>query len=170
MFIFVLFTPRDTPSMSQQLSIGYIVEWKGLTMTLKNALCCTFHILKVSPLCTCHLSVNVWLTLCECGVWVLWHAPICCASTFPLDSFFSHPLFPSCMCVTVFALHLSSISCSPTHSHIHREGRSPFAGPLQRQSPTGSSPLPATSGATASSCGKLCRMASGRTGTWAIKM
>lgn len=82
-------------------------------MTLKNALCCTFHILKVSPLCTCHLSVNVWLTLCECGVWVLWHAPICCASTFPLDSFFLTLSFPL-VCVWLCLRSISPVF----HAHL----------------------------------------------------
>lgn len=84
-------------------------------MTLKKALCCTFHILKVSPLCTCHLSVNVWLTLCECGVWVLWHAPICCASTFPLDSFFltlSFPLVCVWLCVCAPSLQYFMLTYS----------------------------------------------------------
>lgn len=37
---------------------------------------------------------------------------------------------------------------------IRREGRFPSVGRLRRPSSTGSSPQPATSGATASSCGK----------------
>lgn len=51
-----------------------------------------------------------------------------------------------------------------------RVGRSRSDGLRPKLSSTGSSPRPATCGATGSSCGKSCRMERGPTGTWPIKM
>lgn len=84
---------------------------------------------------------------------------------------FSYPLSSSRMCVILCFYSIPpSISCSPTHSHIHREEKSPFVGRLLRRLPTESSHQPVMCGATVLSCGKWCHMASGRTGTWATKM
>ena len=53
---------------------------------------------------------------------------------------------------------------------VSREGRFPSDGRRQRPLPSGSSPLPAMCGVTASSCGRWCPTERGRTGTWATRM
>lgn len=83
-------------------------------LMLKNTVCSTLNILVASRVCTYHFPLTVLLTLCVRVRGLTACAHVFVYQRFPQTVFFSHPLSPSCMCVTLCLCSIPPVF----HAHL----------------------------------------------------